>query len=212
MYKMPEFTETDQQQVMDFIKAHPFVTLIGNDGVKSAATQVPVLIYQDGDVLKLRGHVMRKTDHQLAFEKNPEVLVLFTGPQCYVSASWYDERGIGSTWNYMTVHARGIIQMFNEKETVDIITELTHHHENGRQKPELVEFMHDDYVNTLVRAITGFEIIVQSMHPIFKLSQNRNEESYRSIVRHLNESIDAGPKEIADEMIKRRPELFAVKS
>src|SRR5687768_11515397 len=98
MYKMPEFTEHDSQLVLDFMRANPFVTLIGNDGTTPVATQIPVLFKEEGDKLILRGHIMRKTDHHRAFERNPKALILFTGPHCYVSASWYAERHTGSTW------------------------------------------------------------------------------------------------------------------
>lgn len=208
MYKIPHFTEADQDNVTEFIKAHPFITLIGNDGTNSVATQVPVMISEEGGVLKLRGHIMRKTDHHFAFEKNKDVLVLFTGPHCYVSASWYSERGMGGSWNYITVHARGTIELFDDEETVKILTDLTHYFEHSQEKPELVENMTYEYVYGLVKAITGFEIIIYSMHPIFKLSQNRDDESYKNVVAKLNSMDDYEAKEIAKEMVKRRKELF----
>ena len=208
MYKLPEFTEKDERLVIEFIKAHPFVTLIGNDGNKSVATQVPVLIYEDENAIRVRGHFMRKTDHHLAFEKNPEVLLLFTGPQCYVSASWYNERGIGSTWNYMTVHARGTMKMLDETETIQILTDLTDLFEGERENPEIVKNMSTEYVQSHVKAIAGFEIELRSIHPIFKLSQNRNDESYKNIVQHLQQEQHWGAHEVADEMIRRRPSIF----
>ena len=77
MYKMPEFTESDQQAVRDFIYQHPFVVLTGCNNNIPVATQVPVLIHEQDEKMVLRGHIMRKTDHHLAFETNPQVLVLF---------------------------------------------------------------------------------------------------------------------------------------
>jgi transcriptional regulator len=209
MYKLPHFTETDSKEIMEFIKSHPLITLIGNDGLSSAATQVPVLISGELNELKLRGHIMRQTDHYKAFLKNPEVLALFTGPQCYISSSWYSERGTGGTWNYITVHVRGTIRLFDDEETIQILTDLTRHFEQGQERPELVENMTHEYVHTNVKAITGFEITVHSLHPIFKLSQNRDDESYISIVKHLEAQSHAGAEAIADEMIKRREKLFS---
>jgi len=79
------------------------------------ATQVPLFIdiNEDGKIL-LSGHIMRKTDHHKAFEKNENVLVLFTGPHSYVSASWYTAPQTASTWNYMTVHVKGKISLLDE--------------------------------------------------------------------------------------------------
>lgn len=208
MYRIPHFTETDHSRVLEFIKSHPFVTLIGNDGTSSVATQVPVMIYEADGNITLRGHIMRKTDHHLAFEKNNEVLVLFTGPHCYISASWYSQRGIGGSWNYITVHAKGTIEMYGDEETINILTELTHTFEDRREKPELVENMSHDYIHTNVKAITGFKITIHSLHPIFKLSQNRDDESYKNIVRNLSETDDTDAHKIAAEMKKRRAQLF----
>ena len=209
MYKMPEFTEADQELVLDFIKANPFITLIGNHENRSVATQVPVLISEQDGKLLLRGHIMRKTDHHKAFEHNPEALVLFNGPHCYVSASWYNERHIGSTWNYMTVHARGTVKLLDFAGTKQLITDLTHKYENPQKQPELVEGMPQEYVDGMVKAIVAFEIVLEDIYPLFKLSQNRNDESYKNIVRRLQARNDHGSEDVANEMIKRRPQLFA---
>jgi transcriptional regulator len=208
MYKMPEFTEANEAAVIDFIKANPFITLIGNYNNRSVATQVPVLISEQDNKILLRGHIMRKTDHHIAFEHNPQALILFNGPHCYVSASWYNERHIGSTWNYMTVHARGTVKLLGFEETKQLITDLTHKYEGTRQQPELVEKMPQEYVDGMVKAIVAFEIVLEDIYPLFKLSQNRNDESYKNIVNRLLATNDHGSEEIANEMIKRRQELF----
>lgn len=208
MYKTAYFTEHDMQTVTDFVKANPFATLIGNHNNRSVATQVPLLITEREGKLILRGHMMRKSDHHIALEGNSEALVLFTGPHCYVSAGWYAERGVGGTWNYLTVHARGQIKFFDGTETLKILTELTHKYEDNKPKPELVENMTDEYLQTHIKAIAGFEIVVDDLYPLFKLSQNRSDDSYRNIV---NELLATGNNEdiaIANEMKKRRPQLF----
>jgi transcriptional regulator len=204
MYQMPYFSEEDREQVLLFMAANPFVTLIGNHDGINAVTQVPVMVFEKDGAIVIRGHIMRNTDHHLAFKKNKEVLALFTGANSYVSASWYSERGHGSTWNYMTVHARGTIALFENEETIAILKELTHVYEDQQEKPELLENMSKEYVDTFVKAITGFEIVVHSLHPIFKLSQNRDDESYRHIVSKLEAAGNANATAIAWEMKKRR--------
>lgn len=205
MYKMPEFTENDQQAVRNFIYQHPFVVLTGCNNNIPVATQVPVLIHEQDGKMVLRGHIMRKTDHHLAFETNPQVLVLFTGPQCYVSASWYSQRNIGSTWNYMTVHGRGTIQYKDEAHCLQLLTDLTHKYEDPQKNPELLEYMSmEGYVKPMMKAIVSFEIVLESITPIFKLSQNRDDESHARIVEELNNRGDYNSMEIAKEMMKRR--------
>ncbi len=204
MYKMPEFTESNQQAVLDFIYEHLFVVLTGCYNNIPVATQVPVLIHEQDGKLVLRGHIMRKTDHHLAFEANPQVLVLFTGPQCYVSASWYSQRNIGSTWNYMTVHGRGSLQYKDEAHCLQLLTDLTHKYEDPQKHPELLEYMSmEGYVKPMMKAIVSFEIVLDSIMPIFKLSQNRDDESYTRIIEELENRGDYNSMEIAREMKKR---------
>lgn len=204
MYKMPHFTEQDHDAVVAFMKAHPFVTLIATANDIPVATQVPVLIEEWDGRIVLRGHIMRKTDHHLALEQNPKALILFTGSHCYVSASWYTERGHGSTWNYMTVHARGQVRLMDDAFTLQLLTDLTHKYEDTQTHPELLEHMSmEHYVQPMLKAIVGFEIKVESLYPIFKLSQNRDAESHANITQQLKARGDCGSMEIAKEMEKR---------
>lgn len=209
MYKVPHFTVKDQESVVEFMYAHPFVILTGCSDNIPVATQVPVLIDERDGKLVLRGHIMRKTDHHLAFGQNPEVLVLFNGPHSYVSASWYSMRGVGSTWNYMTVHARGKIRLMDEEHTLQLLTDLTHKYEDQQPQPELLENMNrDEYVQPMIKAIASFEIVLEDIYPLFKLSQNRDDESYKNIVAQLMSGEDIDGITIAGEMMKLRPHLF----
>lgn len=207
MYKIPYFTETDKELVIAFMKAHPFVTLIAHDGEKNVATQIPVLIDERDGQLHLRCHIMCNTDHHKAILQNPEVLILFSGPHCYVSSSWYTEK-MGATWNYQTVHVRGTCNILSDDETVEILRDLTEKYENPQAQPLFIDALPDNYVATHVKGIAGLEIEIKDIYPIFKLSQNRDDESYMNIVEHLKASPDTDAQKIASVMISRRPELF----
>jgi transcriptional regulator len=108
----------------------------------------------------------------------------------------------------MTVHARGRIRFLDDAGTTQIITDLTTKYERDQQQPELVEHMPPDYVESLVKAIAGFEMEVASIYPLFKLSQNRSDVSYKSIVTHLLSTGSHHEHDIAAEMARRRAELF----
>lgn len=204
---MPEFTEKDGAEILSFMKDHPFVTLIGHDGVKTVATQVPVLIDERNGKVFLRAHIMRKTDHHLALEKNPDVLILFTGAHCYVSSSWYTQK-MGATWNYQTVHVRGTVQFLDNNATVQMLTDLMYKYEHTQDNPLLLEHLPDEYVSMMVKGIVTFEMEVNDVFAIFKLSQNRDDESYKNIVKHLLATADTDAHKVAKEMMRRRKELF----
>lgn len=208
MYQMPYFTETNQFEVLDFMRSHSFITLIGSLNGQSVATQIPIMIQGDINNLTLIGHVMRETDHCKALMSNPNVLALFTGAHCYVSAGWYAERGHASTWNYISVHARGTIKILNDRETLQVITEQTRMFEENQPKPQFVSALSEDYLQAGISAIAGFEMKVEELYPIFKLSQNRDDKSYQNIVYMLEAQEDSGSHDIALEMRKRRKQLF----
>lgn len=211
MYNMPHFKEKDKDALLKFMENNPFVTLIGSDGERSVATQVPVIVSEGENGISARGHIMRGTDHHRTFEKNSQVLMLFHGPHCYVSSSWYMDRGHGSTWNYMTVHLRGSMRMMEEAETIQLLTDLTHLYEDPQEKPELVENLDPGYIAAHVKAIAGFEIMADSIDGIFKLSQNRDNDTYINIVTRLKQNGECNAQKIAAEMILGRPELFSNK-
>lgn len=208
MYDLPHFREEDRQKLMDFVRSHPFAFISGVDeDQRPVATQIPVFIDEQGGRLFLTGHMMKQTDHHLAFLQNPQALVIFTGPHTYVSASWYKDQQQASTWNYMSVHARGTLRFLDEASLLEVLKRTTNHFENDPLSPSLYEHLPVDYVQKLAKAIVAFEIEVLEMDGIFKLSQNRDDASYHQIIQRLDTKEDADAREIAEIMKTRRNPL-----
>lgn len=203
MYSLPHFKEPDPQVVIEFMKQHPFAMLIGNADGRSVATQIPLLFEERNGKMILLGHMMRKQDHHNVFEKKPNVLVVFTGPHTYVSATWYNDPHQASTWNYMSVHARGTLSFLDEKGLEDALRKLTLHYENNDHHSSTVfDNLPHDYRSSLMKAIVAFEIEVSSVEHVFKLSQNRDEESYHHIAEKLKE--EGGDAAVVAEMMEAR--------
>ncbi len=195
--------------VKEFMEQHPFITLCGCDASGNpVATHVPVLLREKDQQLHIYGHIMRKTDHQLAFAENPNVLAIFSGPHTYVSASWYSNQRQGSSWNYMVVHAKGIIRFLDEAALHGVLRDLTARFENNPESPSLFEKLPDEYVSQMSKAIVAFEIEVKEMDNVFKLSQNRDEASFHEIIRKLEQQ-GGDAKKIAEEMAQRASALYS---
>lgn len=208
MYNLPHFKAADNKEVLDFMHAHPFIILCGCDAEgKPVATHIPVLFEEREGKLFLRAHIMRKQEHTNAFEQNQNVLAIFHAAHSYVSASWYEDKKIGSTWNYQAVHAKGVLRFLNEKELHQLLTTLTETFENNPHSPSLVQRLDESYVTNMMKAIVAFEIEVTSIEHVFKLSQNRDEKSYENIIGELNKR-DDGAKYIAEEMVKGKQKVF----
>jgi transcriptional regulator len=199
MYKLPYFTETDEEKVFEFMQKTTFSLITGIYKDRPVATHVPLEVKRrDGKVI-LTGHIMKGTDHYKAFAENEKVLVIFSGPHCYVSASWYVKKNVASTWNYMDVQATGNIRLTGEEETKKIIEDLTNKYESLESEAAFNK-LPEEYVDRLIKAIAGFHIEVESIENVFKLSQNHDEITRKQIIENLRKTKDYFGGEIAKEM------------
>ncbi len=202
MYNLPYFTEENEEHVFDFMKKNSFAIIAGYDGNFPVATHVPLDIKKDGELIVFTGHMMKNTDHHKAFLQNENVLVIFNGPHCYVSASWYVKKDVASTWNYIDVHAKGKIKFTDEEQTKKIIENITDKYEL-RESEAAFNKLPMEYVDKLVKAIIGFTIEISIVENVFKLSQNHDTKTRESIIENLMARNDADSHLIAMEMEKR---------
>ncbi len=208
MYHLPYFKENDASVVLAFMKQYSFAMLIGVDTEqKPVATQIPFLFIEKQGQLYLRGHIMKGNDHHKAFETNKQVLVVFTGPHTYVSASWYTNQKQASTWNYMSVHAKGEMSFLGDNELLTLLDDTTSYYENNPSSPSLYKELSEEYVMRLTKAIIAFEIRVTSIDHVCKLSQNRDKQSFNNILDKLQNG-DSDAQAVAAEMQKRKDQLF----
>lgn len=203
MYKFPYYTEKDQVKILAFMKENSFALITGFGKPYPVATHIPleVEIKDEGRVF-LSGHLMKKTDHHLAFTKNENVLVIFNGPHTHVSASWYTTPAMGSTWDYMVVHAKGKIHFKDEEGTYNAVKDITNKYESP-ESAAAFDKLPKEYVDKMVKAIVGFSIEVESLDHVFKLSQNRDKVSKQNIAEQLNKRGDDNSKAIAREILSR---------
>ncbi|HEY6954031.1 MAG TPA: FMN-binding negative transcriptional regulator [Flavisolibacter sp.] len=209
MYDLPYFKEQDDEVVKKFIHDHPFAFIAGCDAQnKPVATQIPVFLEHEDGKLLLRGHIMKNTDHHRAFLANSNVLAVFTGAHTYVSATWYSDPDTASTWNYMSVHAKGIIRFLDDDALAGVLRKTSLHFENyNKESTTVFDNLSEDYTQRLMKAIVAFEIEVLELDNVFKLSQNRDAESYKNIKHRLMRQ-GGSASVIAEEMEKRTGQLF----
>ena len=139
MYDISYFKADKPEEVLSFMHAHPFILLCGcNSHQHPVATHIPVLIEEKAGKLYLQGHTMRGQTHTEAFAQNENVLAIFSGAHTYVSASWYKQPNIASTWNYQAVHAGGKLRFMDEAGLYNLLVKLTEKME-GENSPSLVK-------------------------------------------------------------------------
>jgi len=209
MYNLPYHKEKNEKLIKEFIARYPFAFLSGsNSENKPVATQVPVFIEEKDGRKILRGHIMKNNDHHKAFLHNENVLVVFTGHHTYVSGTWYSNPYTPSTWNYMSVHVKGIIRFLDDSALEDVLQMTSLHFENNNpQSTTVFNNLPSAFKQRVMHMIVAFEIEVIEMDTVFKLSQDRDYESYQNIIKKLKE-LDESGNVIAEEMEKRTKEVF----
>jgi transcriptional regulator len=184
---VPRFNVMEADDVRPFVEAVATAQLVtvGEDGLPDA-TFLPVL--WEGD--RLVGHLARANAHWRRIVDGSPALVIVTGPDTYVSPSWYAttaEHGkVVPTWNYSVVHLRGRIVVHDDPEWVRaLVTRLTDRHESARDEPWAVTDAPADYIDKNLRPIVGVELAVASVEAKAKLSQNRSESDRAGVARGL---------------------------
>ena len=197
------FRQEDRQTIVEFLRKNDFATLVLYDGEKPVASHLLFEIVEQGEALFVNGHMSRANPMWRSFDKNNEALVIFQGPHTYISPTWYNHINV-PTWNYQSVHVYGKPRLVTDRdESYGILKRLVDRYEtNG---PYRMETLPPDFVEKEMRGVAAFSIEVTKVEASYKLSQNRDEESYRSIVAHLEQRGDDMSHEIADAMKQQRP-------
>jgi transcriptional regulator len=181
MYVPEYFAEQSVQAVHALMTDHPFATLIANGSSGLLANHLPfVFDAESGANGVLRAHVARANEVWQLVSDGAEVLVVFQGPQHYVSPSWYPSKHEAHrqvpTWNYQVVHARGTIAWRHDEAFLrGIVAQLTKIHEAGERVPWRMSDARPDYLEEMLRNIIGLEIPVTSLRGKSKLSQNKED-------------------------------------
>jgi transcriptional regulator len=204
MYLPKYFSEDGAEVLAAFVRAHPLGMLVTLDGARPEVDLVPMLL-EVAPRRQLRGHVARANAVAKRVADGGEVLVVFRGADRYITPSWYAQKRIDGkvvpTWNYSVVQVRGRIRWFDAPDRLlAIVTDLTRTHESPRAAPWSVDDAPEAYVASMLGAIVGFEIEVESITGKFKASQNRNEADRRGVAAGL--AADGVPPEVADEVVR----------
>ena len=179
MYQPPAFREDRIEVQHELIRAHPLGLLITAGPGGLIANPFPFLLDPEGSENgTLRLHIARANPQWRELGALEECLVVFQGPQDYVTPSWYaTKRETGKvvpTWNYATVHAWGRPRVMNDDAWLRRqIADLTLSRESDRAEPWKVDDAPADFVTAQMRAIVGVEIIISRIEGKWKMSQNR---------------------------------------
>jgi transcriptional regulator len=193
MYLPTAFAEERTEELHRIVRDHPLGTLVTHTDQGLDANHIPFeLDAARGLNGTLQGHVARANPLWKDVSGGSEVLVIFGGPQGYISPNWYPSKlethRHVPTWNYEVVHAHGQLRIIDDEKFVRaVVARLTRRHESAQVKPWKMGDAPPDYLDQMLKMIVGIEVEISCLEGKRKLGQNREGRDMEGAVNALRE-------------------------
>lgn len=192
------FAPRSQSDVLALVQDYPLAWVVSCEH-NAPATPLPLLAECDGDgrIVSLFGHFARRNPQVEALQASPKALILFQGPQGYVSGRLVSKQKWGPTWNYAVARFDVHIE-FVPNEIDAALRALAAHLEAGQAEPWTVESMGERY-EELQQYIIAFRAHVEHVDATFKLGQDETRETFQEIVAgHGNKDLTGWMRRLRD--------------
>ena len=183
----PRFNVMDERELGYLVTDAGSAELVtvGEDGFP-LATRLPVL-WQGR---RLVFHMALANPHWRSIGDGAPALAVVTGPEGYVSPSWYAGKAthgrVVPTWNYSAIHFTGRATVHRDPDwLLEAVTALTDEHEQRRPAPWAVADAPETFVAQQLRAIVGVELVIEGVQGKAKRSQNKSAEDRATVVEGL---------------------------
>lgn len=182
MYNPPPFRIDDRNQIAEFLSEFNFGTIFASSDGELWTASLPMLA--DDSLTLISGH-FAAANQMWRHLDGREVIVVFQGPNHYISPTWYDEEYAVPTWNYLSVVASGRARILNDnRDKIRIVDSLSDLHEEKIGQNWRADWDKPKY-SAMLNAIVAFEISIGSIEMKRKLSQNHPKENTRKVSEHL---------------------------
>jgi transcriptional regulator len=202
MYTPASFRMEERAELLAFMRAHAFATLVSSTADGPIATHVPLVLDIRGDDLVLTGHLARQNAQAESFDGSAIHLAIFTGPHAYIPASVYENVQSVPTWNYIAVHASGPITPLTSADDRPQMDTLMHDMIDTFDKSYHAQYANltDRYRDGMLAGIVAFELAVTRLEGKAKLSQNRNPHDQDAVEAHMLASADPAARAAGEAM------------
>ena len=202
MHIPKQFKQESNTELLELMREYPFATLITHSTSGMEANHLPISLAWQEDKLYLHAHIAKVNSLWQSVAESSEVLVVFNGPNCYISPNHYPtKQQTGKavpTWNYVAVHVKGSISFIHDAAWIyRALENLTAEHESGLDNPWAMSDAPAPYIDKMLPAIVGIEIAVTSITGQWKLSQNQPTVNQIGVVEGLSVSKKQNDKTMA---------------
>jgi len=203
MYVPDLYKNENQEEIIQFLKENSFGILVNQTDGKLWATHIPLEfeVAKNGNQI-LYGHLSKENPQWKSFTSDAKILAIFSGPHSYISSSWYEKENV-PTWNYIAVHVYGTIKIVKGAAVVASLKKLVDKYEATSKNPVRVENLSEKTMRQ-TEGIVAFEIEINEIQAVKKMSQNRNEKDFHNIISELENSKTTGAHEVA-AILKKCP-------
>lgn len=199
MYIPKHFQITNEEMIYDFIEKYSFATLFSQHNGEPYATHLPLTLNKGESALY--GHFARPNG-QWKDIKNQQVLVVFQGPHCYISPSWYETMKAVPTWNYVSIHLYGRMEIVEDPKVIfDSLNDMVKKYESS-DSPYHLSDVDPSFIEGMRKGIVAFRINISKMEAKAKLSQNHPVERQELIIKHLENTSNQDNLQVASLMKK----------
>jgi len=183
MYNPAHFREDDRSRILDFIDDFNFGILFAG----AAASHLPFLLDRHAHANGvLYAHVARANRQWQSLRDDPSALVVFSGPDAYISPAHYRDTLPVPTWNYVAVHVYGRVRVIEQPQEIRAILERMVTFEESRNGTGWnTDAIPPDQMTPLLRQIVAFEIVIERFEGKWKLGQNRDAANRRRAAEGL---------------------------
>jgi transcriptional regulator len=204
MYIPRNFLTVDQDEIVAFMKAYSFATIITSKANLPTATHLPFIISRREDKVILTAHFAKANSHWEDLQAN-KCLVIFNQPHAYISPSHYEKKLNVPTWNYIAIHAYGDAKLITDEQgTFEVLEATIKNYETGYK--EQWDNLPIDYKLNMAKGIVAFEVTVTDLQAKKKLSQNKTEKEQKNIINALSLSQDKNERDVAAYMYQHLSE------
>src|SRR5262245_21691696 len=185
----PLFVE-DVAQMHALMRGRPFAALVSCGSGGLYASHLPTVLKDDGPYGVIECHLARANPHWKDLAEGNEALMIFQGPEGYITPNWYPSKTLHGkvvpTWNYAVVHAYGRPEAMKDKEWLHRhVSELTAQQERNEAKPWMLSDASATYIDVMLRGIVGFRFPIARLEGKWKMSQNRDMSDRDGVAKGL---------------------------
>ncbi|MEM7774127.1 MAG: FMN-binding negative transcriptional regulator [Pseudomonadota bacterium] len=211
MYVPKHFALDDRGSILALIRSYPFAALVTQPGDGFNVTHIPTVIKpDDGDHGAIECHLSRANPQWRELVEGAPALMIFSGPQAYVTPAWYPAKAehgkVVPTWNYAVVHAHGRAEAVDDRDwLVRHVAELSDQEEAGNEAPWSTSDAPETYITALSRGIVGVRLVIDQIEAKAKMSQNRPEHDRDGVANGLSSRGRDGDAVVGNWVQSRNP-------